>query len=68
MFNEEGTVEVIACLSDSAALAETRSHVPVACPYREPPTPDISCVNSVSCLVYEAVSDTVYVYMTSSEG
>lgn len=68
MFNEEGTVGVVACLSDSAVLAETRSHVPVVCPCREPPTLDISCVNSASCLVYEAVSDTVYIHMTSSEG
>ena len=42
MFNEEGTVGVIACLSDSAALVETRTHTNVVCPYRKLPNPAVS--------------------------
>jgi len=42
MFNEEGTVGAIACLSDSAAFSETRTHMNVVCPYRNQPTPEVS--------------------------
>jgi len=40
MFNEEGTVGAIACLSDSAAFVATRAHINVVCPYRKLQTPE----------------------------